>query len=87
MALRCPVLFSEYIGSDSCAVCRRDIARKRKYECPRVVNRWIVAESCFNLMRLMSRAQAETIVLPKQGSAISGDGTPDRLPIAILKSC
>lgn len=86
MALRCQVLFSEYIGSDSCAVCRKDIARKRDFECPRVLDRWVVVESCFNLSRLVgkSRAQTEAIVLPKQGSAISGDGTPDRIPVPVL---
>lgn len=86
MALRCPILSSEYTGPNSCAVCRKDIARKREYECPRKLDRWVVAETCFNITRLThkSRAQMEEIILPKQGSAISGDGTPDPVPVPVL---
>ena len=82
MALRCPVLYDEYVGSNSCSICRKEIAKQRNYECPRVVDRWMVTRSCFDLTRLShkTRAETEAMYIPERtvvATALSGDGTPD----------
>jgi hypothetical protein len=81
MAFRCSVLFDEYIGSNSCAICRQEIAKQRKYECPRRIDRWTVHESCFNLRHLSgkTRAQTEQMYSQVRTPSISGDGMPNRV--------
>jgi hypothetical protein len=84
MALRCPVLSDEYIGSNSCSICRKERAKQQGYECPRVIDRWTVKISCFNLTQLSQKTRAETeaMFMPERGVVLSGDGTPDstRIP-------
>ena len=79
MALRCPVLYDEYVGSNSCSICRKELAKQRGYECPRIVDRWKVTGGCFNLTRLShkTRAETEAMYIPGRTAEISGDGVPD----------
>jgi len=78
---RCRVLSSDHVGRDSAAVCRRGIADKTGYVCPRKEEIWIVHETCFNLKRLMRLSDAE---MEKQfgdvnllHATICGTGKPD----------
>jgi len=79
MALRCPVLYDEYVGSNSCSMCRKERARMINYECPRVLDRWVVTGLCFNLTRLShkTRAETEAMYIPERTVVMSGDGMPD----------
>jgi len=84
MGLKCICLSDEFIGADSAVLCRKSIAKRRGYKCPRHHDPWVIHQSCFDLMRLVQKSRAETEAMFRPASAaIAGDGLPDEKPETI----
>jgi hypothetical protein len=76
--VECPVLRSEYIGSDSARVCRKQVAKQIGFKCPRVLKPWTIHASCFRLEMLIHKtAEATEKIFHPDTAAICGTGQPD----------
>lgn len=78
MAIRCPCLTDEYIGSDSGAICRKGIAKRTGFKCPRQHKPWTPHASCWELERLFKKTREEVEAMLRPAThEIFGTGQPD----------